>query len=65
MAKTSKAQQEASRRYIEKNLDRIALSVPKGTAAAFRETCERKGVSMRSVLLVAIADFIEAHPPKE
>ena len=62
---TSKAQKEASARYIAANLDRISLSVPKATAAAFRAACERKGVSMRSVLLVAIADFIKEHPPKE
>ena len=58
MAKTTKAQQAAARRYVETHLSRIALDIPKETAAAFRAKCEQEGVSMRSVLLDAIERFL-------
>ena len=45
-------------RYNKKVYDRITLSVPKETAARFREKCRAEGVSQAQILKAAIDEYL-------
>ena len=46
-------------RYNKKVYDRIAVSVPKSLAAAFKEKCASTGIPQAQVLKKAIEEFIK------
>ena len=46
-------------RYTAKAYDRISAFVPKGMRQGFRAECERRGVSMNSVIRTAIEQFLK------
>ena len=58
MGKLTKARTEANARYNLKTYTKIGVDVPKETASAFREKCERTGIKQRQILLKAIEDFL-------
>jgi predicted DNA binding CopG/RHH family protein len=45
-------------RYNKKVYDRIAVSVPKDLAAAFKEKCAAEGIPQAQVLKRAIEEFL-------
>lgn len=53
--KTSTA---VKRRYNEKTYTQISTSVPKDTAAAFKEKCAAEGISQAQIIKKAIEDFL-------
>ena len=49
---------EVKRRYNEKTYTLISASVPKETAAAFREKCTAEGIPQAQIIKKAIEDFL-------
>lgn len=49
---------EVKRRYNEKTYTQIAASVPKETAAAFKEKCAAEGIPQAQIIKKAIEDFL-------
>ena len=49
---------EVKRRYNEKVYSQISVSVPKETAAAFKEKCAAEGIPQAQVIKKAIAEFL-------
>ena len=47
-------------RYNKKTYDRISVSIPKETAAAFKEKCANEGIPQAQVIKKAIDDFLKA-----
>lgn len=58
MEKRKRTSSEVKNRYNAKVYDRIALSVPKEMAKAFREKCTETGTPMAQVLKKAIEDYL-------
>lgn len=46
------------RRYNEKTYTQISTSVPKETAAAFKEKCAAEGIPQAQIIKKAIEDFL-------
>lgn len=49
---------EVKRRYNEKTYTVISASVPKETAAAFKDKCAAEGISQAQIIKKAIEDFL-------
>jgi hypothetical protein len=49
---------EVKRRYNEKTYTLISASVPKETAAAFKEKCAAEGIPQAQIIKKAIEDFL-------
>ena len=49
---------EVKRRYNEKTYTVISASIPKATAAAFKEKCAAQGVAQAQIIKKAIEDFL-------
>ncbi len=47
-------------RYNKKVYDRIAVSVPKSIAAAFKEKCAEEGIPQAQIIKKAIMDFLDS-----
>ena len=56
---TTKAQQKASRKWNENNLDRLYVNVPKGQKEVIRAMAESKGESLNSYVGKAIQRQLE------
>lgn len=50
---------EVKRRYNEKVYTRLVVSVPKDTAAAFKQKCIDKSIPQAQIFKTAIAQFLE------
>ena len=57
-AKTSKAQQEAVRRYVRKSYDRLDLVLPKGQKAEIKEAAANNGESVNGFLSRIISEAL-------
>lgn len=55
---SSEAQKLSRRKWDKANMADISCRVPKAKKEEFRKACEKAGVSMHSVLLKAIDEFI-------
>ena len=55
----TKTSTEVKRRYNEKTYTMIAASVPKETAAAFKEKCAAEGVPQAQIIKRAIEEFLK------
>lgn len=49
---------EVKRRYNEKTYTLISASIPKETAAAFKEKCAAEGIPQAQIIKKAIEDFL-------
>lgn len=56
---TSKAQQKANRKWNEKNLDRLYITVSKGQKDVIKSIAKSKGESLNSYINKAIQRQIE------
>ena len=56
MGKTSSAVKD---RYNAKAYDSLTVRVPKGMKDRLKEKCESKGISMNSIFLKAVKEFLE------
>ena len=61
MARKTTTSTEVKRRYNERVYTRIYLQVPKELGDAFKDTCDRLGISQRQVLIEAIEYFMKTH----
>lgn len=55
----TKTSTEVKRRYNEKTYTMIAASIPKETAAAFKEKCAAEGVPQAQIIKRAIEEFLK------
>ena len=58
MAKT-KTSTAVKQRYNDRVYTRIYLQVPKEIGDAFKEKCEKDGISQRAVLIEAIESYLK------
>lgn len=58
MARKTHTSSEVKRRYNDKTYTRISVSVKKDTATAYKEKCERLGISYSEPLHEAINEFL-------
>lgn len=56
---TTKAQQKATRKWNENNLDRLYINVPKGQKQILKSIAESKGESLNSYVGKAIQRQLE------
>ena len=56
---TTKAQQKATRKWNENNLDRLYINVPKGQKDVIKAIAESKGESLNSYVGKAIQKQLE------
>lgn len=56
---TTKAQQKATRKWNENNLDRLYINVPKGQKEVIKSIAESKGESLNSYVGKAIQRQLE------
>ena len=54
----TKTSTEVKRRYNDKTYTQISASVPKETAAAFKEKCAAEGIPQAQIIKKAIEDFL-------
>lgn len=58
MARKTTTSTEVKRRYNDRVYAKIQAELPKDTVAAFKEKCQKTGISQASVLLEAIEKFL-------
>jgi predicted HicB family RNase H-like nuclease len=59
MAKTSKAQQKATNKYIAKAYDRLNIVVPKGKREEIKDYAQRNGESLNGYVCRLIKEDME------
>ena len=57
--KTSKSQQRAVNKYVQKNYDRINVTFPKGFKAEIKAHAEAQGESMNAFIIRAVNETME------
>lgn len=58
----STARTRANRRYNEKTYDQIKIQAKKGVRAQWREEAEKRGLSLASFIMAAVAYYVEHSP---
>lgn len=65
MGKASPARVRANDRYNRKAYESIALRVHKGTRSIWHDEATRRGLSLASLIVTAVTEYIETHPPDD
>lgn len=54
-------QKKATKKYKEKNYERICLDYRKGTRDEWKKEAEKRGLSLAGLISAAVAEYLENH----
>lgn len=57
------AKRRANRKYSDRAYDRVAIRVHKGIRSRWHDSASALGLSLASLIVTAVTEYIETHPP--
>lgn len=61
-SKRTEARRRAEARYKDKTYDRIAINVLKGVRDVWKDAAEKRGLSLRRLVVDGVEEYMENHP---